>query len=68
MTAHTSTVVARILREISSDRCRGGERFDSKLRNSRRNGKVDLPFTQREVELDCINVSRLVLVPAAKGS
>ena len=43
MTTHTSTVVdARILREIWSDRDRGVEKFSSKLRNRRRNGKIDL--------------------------
>ena len=35
-------VATRILHEISSDRGRGGERFSSKIRNSR-NGKIDLP-------------------------
>jgi len=35
-------VVARILREISSDRGRGVEKFISKLRNSCRNGKTHL--------------------------
>ena len=35
-------VIARILSEIQSDHGRGDERFSSKLRNSRRNGKTDL--------------------------
>jgi len=45
MTTHTSAVVdACILREIyrQSDRDRGVEKFISKLRNRRRNGKIDL--------------------------
>jgi len=45
MTTHTSTVAdARILGEIygQSDRDRGVEKFISKLRNRRRNGKIDL--------------------------
>jgi len=45
MTTQTSTVVvvdARILREIQSDRDRGVEKFISKLRSTRRNGKIDL--------------------------
>jgi len=35
--------VTRILGEVYSDRGRGGERFSSKLTNSRRNEKIDLP-------------------------
>jgi len=45
MTTHTSTAVdARFLREIHrySDRDRGVEKFISKLRNRRTNGKIDL--------------------------
>jgi len=42
MTTHTSTVVTRILREILSDRGRGVEKLISKIRNRRKNGKIDL--------------------------
>jgi len=48
------------LRVIYSDRGGGGERFSSKLRNSRRNEKFDLP---------CISVwDRAVSLPSADCS
>jgi len=59
-------VIARILREMQSDRHRGGESFSSKLRNTRRIGRLIYRAFQCEAELDCITVSRLLLVPLAK--
>jgi len=59
-------VIARILREMQSDRDRGGESFSSKLRNSHRNVKIIYRAFHCEVELYYITVSRLLLVPLSK--
>jgi len=60
------TVVARILRQILSDRGRGGERFSSKLRSSRRNRKIDLPCISVWGRTGLTYCQQIVACPVAK--
>jgi len=66
MTTHISTAVALILREISSDRSRGVEKFISKLRNSRRNGKIDLSCISVWDEAGLYYCQQIVACPSSK--
>ena len=53
-----------VIQCAKSDRGRGFDKFISKLRNSRRSGKIDLSCILVWDGMDCITVGRLLLVPA----